>query len=174
MKKVLILLAVALPLLFVGCSENKEKKAKELINHQLKVTLHDFDSYESVEFGKLDSTFSDVSDVPEFADALEKGQDFTKQGKDKIETAKMYGECTLYEKQVEYARWGITLLDSAKYYLNIADKINSTFVPKFIGWNITHTFRANNASGNKVIGHRKYYFDKDVSKIINDENLDED
>jgi hypothetical protein len=48
-------------------------------------------SYESVEFGKLDSTFSDVSDVPEFKEALERGEYFLKQGDDKIETAKMYG-----------------------------------------------------------------------------------
>jgi len=174
MKKVLLLLAVALSLLFAGCSENKEKKAKELINHQLKVTLHDFSSYESVEFGKLDSTFTESSDLPEYKIAIDKANEFTKQGGDKIETAKMYGECTLYDKQVQYARWGKELLDSATYYINIAKNIDSTFIPKFVGWNITHTFRANNASGNKVIGHRKYYFDKDVSKIINDENLDED
>jgi hypothetical protein len=80
----------------------------------------------------------------------------------------------LYDKQDQYARWGKELLDSASYYLKIAKKIDSTFVPKFVGWNMTHTFRANNAYGHKVIGHRKYYFDKDISKIINIVNLDED
>lgn len=174
MKKLLFICLMCIGTLgFIGCS-SPEKKAKSLIDHQLKVSLHDYSSYENVEFGKLDSTFSDASDLSEYKDALDKVKDFNKQGGSKIDDAKLYGEIGSPELQVKYARWAKSLLDSATYYLNIVKRIDSTFVPEFVGWNITHTFRANNASGNKIIVHRKYNFDKDITQIVKDENLDEE
>lgn len=34
-----------------------------------------------------------------------------------------------------------------------------------------HTFRANNAGGNKTIGHYEYYFNKDITKIVDREDI---
>lgn len=158
---------------FFSCNPSNEKRAKDIIDHQLQVSLHDYDSYESVEFGTLDSTFSSVSDLSEYNNAISKAENFKEQGKSKIEDANLYGQFeSMYRKQIEYARDGKALLDSAMYYLKIAEKIDSTFVPEFVGWEMTHTFRANNANGNKVIAHRKFYFDKEISRIIGEENLD--
>lgn len=158
---------------FVSCTMSNERKAKNKIEHQLKVSLHDYDSYESVEFGKLDSAFSSAYDLPECKDALSQADNFTEQGNSKVEDAKLYGQLGLYEKQREYAQWGKELFDSATHYLKIAEQLNSKFKPEFIGWEMTHTFRANNANGNKVIAHRKYYFDKEMTRIVDEENLDE-
>lgn len=159
---------------FTCCSLSNEKKAKDIIDHQLQVSLHDYDSYELVEFGTLDSTFSSAFDLPEYNDAINKAENFKKQGISKIEDAKLYAQFeSMYEKQIKYAQDGKALLDSAMYYLKIAEKIDSTFVPEFVGWEMTHTFRANNANGNKVIAHRKYYFDKEMTRIVDEENLDE-
>lgn len=159
---------------FVSCSLSNERRAKQIIEHQLKVSLHDYDSYELVEFGTLDSAFSSASDLPEYKDAFNKAINFKEQGESKIDDANIYGQFeSMHKKQIQYAQWGKALLDSAMYYLKIAEKIDSTFVPKFVGWEMTHTFRANNANGIKVIAHRKYYFDKEITRIVDEENLDE-
>lgn len=159
--------------LLTSCGKSNEEKAKDLIDEQLQLSLHDYGSYEPVEFGKLDSTYSSAFDLPEYNDAVNKAKHFKDEGNDKVNDAELYGRFGLYERQVEYAREGKILFDSAMFYVNKAAKIDSSFVPEFVGWGMTHTFRANNKFGNKVIAHRKYYFDKDFTKIIGEDILDE-
>lgn len=54
MKKLTVVLFIAL----VACSQSKEEKAKSLIKENMKTSMNDFKSYEAVEFGKLDSTYT--------------------------------------------------------------------------------------------------------------------
>jgi hypothetical protein len=52
-------LGFILLLLFLCSCSNREDQAKKLIKNELSTTMNDYNSYEGVEFGKLDSTFSD-------------------------------------------------------------------------------------------------------------------
>jgi hypothetical protein len=56
---------IAVIFILVSCT-TPEGKAKKAIKEKLKITLHDFKSYESVEFGTLDSLFSDVTSSSEY------------------------------------------------------------------------------------------------------------
>lgn len=171
--KRLILTTIALTGLmgaFIGCKRNPQKQAEYLIKKQLEVSLHDFSSYESVQFGSLDSTFSQVEDLEEFQEAVLLAKELKKQGLDKVDDAKRYGEYGLYREQAQYAREAAYLLDSAMFYIKKCLEMDSLFRPEFIGWQITHSFRANNASGNKIINHRIFYFDKDLTTIVKDED----
>lgn len=53
------------------------------------------------------------------------------------------------------------------------DSISKNFVPEFIGYAMTHKYRAKNRAGNMGLGATRYTFDKDVLAITNRENLDD-
>lgn len=63
-KQLLLSIAISLAFTIVYCScENNntpEKKAQALIKQSLEKTMNDFSSYEPVDFGTLDSTFTSV------------------------------------------------------------------------------------------------------------------
>ncbi|MCC8186909.1 MAG: hypothetical protein LIP08_05220 [Bacteroides sp.] len=62
-------------------------------------------------------------------------------------------------------------LDSAAIYGPMVDSIRENFIPECKRWSMKHTFRANNAGGNKTIGHYEYYFNKDITKIVDREDI---
>lgn len=175
MKKFLLtaIAIVGVVLAFSGCRQSPQKQAEYIVKKQLEVSLHDFSSYESVLFGSLDSTFSQVEDLEEYNTSFSKAKDLKEKGLEKGKDAERYGEFGLYEEQARYAREAACLLDSAMYHIKKCQELDSLFTPEFVGWQITHTFRAKNASGNKIINHRIFYFDKDLTKIIKDEDNSE-
>ena len=75
MRNLFYLSMVGLALTFVGCNNSNEKKAQKLIKEYLSKNLNDASSYESVEFSKLDSTFSVFYFSPE-GEKLREKQDF--------------------------------------------------------------------------------------------------
>jgi len=165
-------------LLSISCS-SPDRKAKKLIKNQLKESLHDWKSYEPVKFGTLDSTFSTYLDKEENVDI------FLKYIKFKEEIDKLVEEVQDQDLEGYYSDYYIykrnrliteakEKLDSMGYYGPLVDSIKENFIPEFNGWELTHSFRANNASGNKVIGHYKYFFDKDITIIKNSEDISED
>lgn len=63
MKK--IILAACTVFALYSCGKSSEEKAQELIKTNLKESLKDWSSYESVSFSKLDSIFSEYKDTPD-------------------------------------------------------------------------------------------------------------
>lgn len=122
--------------MIASCSprDNNFEKAKVLVKDDLSKSLNDFNSYESVEFGKLDSVFSQFDD-PSFHT---------------IDTSSIENQNL---KKIEL------------------EKRKLEFKPDFIGFKLTHSFRGNNLLGNKVISHYVFYFDKDLTKVTNREEL---
>lgn len=175
MKKLLLkmIALIGLVVAFSGCKQSPQERAEYIVRKQLEVSLHDFDSYENVQFGTLDSTFSQVEDFKEYQTSFSLAKELNEKGIEKIEDAKRYSEFGLYQEQGRYAREGKQLLDSAMYHIKKCEELDSLFTPEFIGWQITHSFRANNASGNKIIVHRTFYFDKDLTRIVRDEDNSE-
>ncbi|GAD04515.1 hypothetical protein HQ45_06790 [Porphyromonas crevioricanis] len=175
MKKLLITMIalVGLVVAFSGCKKTPQKQAELLVKKRLEVSLHDFSSYESVQFGTLDSTFSQVKDLEEFQTSLSLAEKLKEKGFEKGEDAKLYSKFGLYQEQARYATEAMLLLDSAMFHIRRCEELDSLFTPEFIGWQITHSFRAKNASGNKIIAHRIFYFDKDLTRIVKDEDNSE-
>ena len=63
------------------------------------------------------------------------------------------------------------LLDSAKVYLDKVDSIRLHFVSKPIGWQMTHTFRANSLGGNLGIHSYLFTLNQELTKVIKSEDL---
>ena len=167
MKK-LIFIAILFGIIATGCT-SPEKKAQNLIKDKLKETLHDWSSYESVKFGTLDSVYTTIWDNDQYVSYTEKYIKYAKQLKKSMEEVEsyedMYSNWALSKKRaaLENAQFN---LDSVNFYKPKMEELEENFSPDFKGWGMTHSYRANNAGGNKVIGHYMFHFDKDMTKVI--------
>lgn len=165
MKKIITLLAIIL--VVVACNTSNESQAKKLIKEYLKTTMNDFSSYESVEFSELDSCFTLYYDSEEAKNLSEM-----------IESEKKYNEF-LSEKIESFIQRDFSneLIESFK---NSYDKsqiridslfqadieAHQSFIPEFIGFEMTHKFRGKNAFGGLILNEYVFLFDKDFTKVI--------
>ncbi|KAF5068325.1 hypothetical protein DSECCO2_244210 [anaerobic digester metagenome] len=165
MKKIITLLAIIL--VVVACNTSNESQAKKLIKEYLKTTMNDFSSYESVEFSELDSCFTLYYDSEEAKNLSEM-----------IESEKKYNEF-LSEKIESFIQRDFSneLIESFK---NSYDKsqiridslfqadieAHQSFIPEFIGFEMTHKFRGKNAFGALILNEYVFLFDKDFTKVI--------
>lgn len=174
MKTILLILLVSVS--FYGCSFSKESKAKKLIKANLKETLHDWDSYESVKFGKLDSVFTSIENDTGYVYSLSKLLEFKNLFDENVKDSELYSGMyssyyvAKYSQSVSDMR---SNLDSMKVYKAMADSISDNFKSTFNGFEMNHSYRAKNASGNKIIGHFVFYFDKEIKEIIKSEDIGE-
>ena len=142
---------------------------------QLKESLHDWDSYESVKFGTLDSTFTSEYDNQEYAAISTEFVDIMKKvesAQERWERYKEMGYLFNDERAAAFDEFK-EKLNMANQYKSQMDSIKKGFVPEYKGWSLTHTFRANNLAGNKGIHHMRFYFDKDITEIIDKEDIGE-
>lgn len=172
MKKVILLLAI--PLL-VCCSKSPDEKAKSLIKDNLRKSLHDYASYEAVEFGTLDSVFTSASDLPEFSE-LKADYDYKKGTMDRlmssvkfdIEWAQSMGGYTSTSEYRKVQRNLSEVEEMQKELMVIANKldsINENYMPEFIGYSMIHRYRSKTISGNMKLAISKFIFDKDITEI---------
>lgn len=172
MKKIIYSLLILL--ITISCTESNEDKAKKLIRNDLKLSLHDEKSYESVSFGSLDSVFTDFSDdllilnyflkYESFKDIVEKG----------IKDMEIYKGMISpgYKVRFNIAKKESTEgLDSMKFYAAKMDSLKMIFVPEFKGWSMNHSYRANNSSGNKIIEHYRYNFNKELTRVSSSKDI---
>ena len=179
MKKIFLLFAIFI----IACS-SPEKKAVRLIKSHLKESLHDWNSYESVKFEGLDSAYTQVFDDSlgkMFRDStnyyLSEAEKICKESesiKEHLRLAFSHSSIqhyrTLLEENINQAEMYV---DSIDFYENKFSEFASNFIPQHRGWMMFHVFRANNAAGHKMIHHIIFTFDKDISKIIDQMDLDE-
>ncbi len=172
-KLVLALLSISL---IASCSPTKEKKAQKLITQQLKETLNDWSTYESVKFGTLDSSFTTLGDDSMYLSTCLKYEFLKGKCIEVVKEMEEYSGMTseYYRDKCNLAHTTAQMyLDSSMVYLTTMDSMINHFIPSFNGWSMTHSFRANNGMGNKVIGHFKYYFDPEVTIIKKSEDIGE-
>lgn len=164
------------PLIIICLSCNSpEYKAKNLIEQKLKESLHDWNSYEPVKLGSLDSAFLSIYDNSKYIGAINRYNSLKK------EYERSESEFWIYKGESSWAKQGrqesidnnFRILDSMKICSQLMIDIEKKFSPDFKGWKMQHSYRANNAGGNKVIGHYMYYFDKEITKIIDTEDIGE-
>ena len=80
---------VTLVLVMVSCSSS-ESKAKKAIKEDLKLTLHNYKSYEPVQFGQLGVASSKFDDIPEVKLYLDMSDAFLSKSKENSSTADIY------------------------------------------------------------------------------------
>lgn len=172
MKK--LLLCFALMPLFIACKKSPENQAKFLIEEKLKKTLHDYKSYEIVEFGKLDSSFTIFEELPHIKKEYDRVDEFNKEASDNLDLAKIYSDSYyLQDTFNKYMKIAQRANDSARSILKRIDVQHSKFKSEFNGWAMNHSFRAKNLNGNLGIHHYTYYFNSDLTEITDQVDIGE-
>jgi hypothetical protein len=158
-------------IILASCSMSNEEKARDLICEYMKNHVHNAKSYEVVEFGNLDSTFTSLLDDSVFYNAFEKRLVCQKMRN------QLYDETQLWRKidQNRYNHYNQKLalyVDSADMYYKQEQEARKRFIPQFDGFVMSHTFRTNNELGNPVLNKVAIVFNKELTKVesVNDWN----
>ena len=171
-------------LVLCGCGKSIEEQAQEAVKNELHKNLYYFDSYEPLET-TVDSAFNTPENNPdvrelmkivseqgnqakEFAseledaersiaslsDARELGASFAYNYNEAVKN-KVYVE-TQIKRNLKEA-WG-DMLKLSEYFAQTNNN--------FIGWRVTHTYRAKTRGGDPSIGREVYIFSKDFKNLL--------
>lgn len=193
---IMIIIALTTTLLFVQCNteESRKNKAEDLIKQDLFETLPDYKSYELVSI-KMDTIKETWISIPGIIDlAREYRQALTDKDNADIQYNELLAQKKSLEGTAlstymsadifEWARYGqeserldneianansqcMEAADKAEnIYYKLADKIKKSKSEDFVGWNVTHKFRANNDEGVSQLYCYHYYLSPDMKQTI--------
>ncbi len=169
-------------IVFASCSKTLEQKATTLIEEDLKKSLYKPESYQPVET-KVDSAFSPYADPQFIKQAIEifdiavEMQQFQQTMENAKSTMDIFSPSD-YQTEFSKNEYNESKeeYDNANFKLERAkkrlDKRVATLKklfdekPKFVGYEVYHTYRANNNRGNTIIAHAYYILDKDMKNIL--------
>lgn len=170
MKKVFILFTLVL---FVcGCEKSQTEIAKGLAQEFMEKHVHDKSSYEIVDFGDLDSTYTNILSDSLYKRCLTKRLTYQKLRNE------LYNESQLWrnidkERYSYYHERTMLYADSVSYYFDLENKAKNDFKPVFGGYVIKHTFRAKNELGNLILNVCAIQFDPGLTRVTSVSNWDE-
>lgn len=166
MKNIILLLFLTL---FISCT-SKEDKAKETIDKYLYYTLHDYKSYEPVSWSKLDSLYSDYTMDDSYIDLEAIRYMYDTDGKECKERLNKVNYDLEYRNSKQFIEDLLMAIVSEFYkekvYLKKLDSIKVNFNPQFIGYKITHTYRAKNLNGAYKLSEETFFLDKSIEHIL--------
>lgn len=190
------LLTLAIALLFAQCNaeESRKEKAEEIIKQDLFETLPDYKSYElvSIEMDTIKESWVSIPGIIEIAKEYQ--QAFDDEGNAKIRynelldkkeklkerafrtymssdllgLARLDKEYKQLDKDINVAdsQWAEATDKAESLYGQLTDKITTNKSEDFVGWNVTHKFRANNDDGVSQLYCYHYYISPDMKRII--------
>lgn len=190
------ILALTTTLLFVQCDteESRKEKAEDLIKQDLFETLPDYKSYElvSLEMDSIEETWISIPGIIDLAKEYQ--QAFADEGNAKIRynelliqkeklgkrafnrymTSDLFGlvEIGKEKKQLDNqianadSQWAESAAKAESLYGELTDKLAANKSEDFIGWNVTHKFRAKNNEGVMQLYCSHYYISPDMKRII--------
>jgi hypothetical protein len=143
-------------------TETNQQKAEKAIKQYLKENLHDPKSYEPESFSELDSSFSSFEDSEVGSKLKQVDEDLSNRLNDlngKIDNAKNLAELTEVEEE------GKKIIEKRDSLFELKLKKTEEYKGEFMGYRISHTYRAKNAMGALVKESNYFKLDKDF-KII--------
>lgn len=180
MKKILFAI-IAISGFLVSCQKSNEDKAAALIKDSMNKTLYHPETYEGVET-QLDSAFAPF-DSPEFYETTLKvaklGVEIS-QAEEEMKDAKSsmsiwsgpyqtaFGRNEYNEAKEKYDNASAQKDKATEKAQKLADQLKTELQkePVFIGFKARHKYRANNNAGNTVFGEAKFVFDKELTQVI--------
>ena len=147
---------------FVGCSE--APKEQQIVMEYLKYNPDNIRRYKPLEWGKLDTIYSDVGDnlfyMRYFEEYLE-----VKMHVIKLEQAIIdYGTDPFYVKHLqEGIDYGRRLSEE---YQNKMDSIERNHIPHLTGYSIRHKYRAKKNTDNEVVYDEVFVLDSTLTKVV--------
>jgi len=149
-------------------SQTRTEKAKILIREYFKENMNDYSSYSPVSYGKLDSLFTKIYDDESILSTYEWTMEAAKDANltdvdvtydlteiiESMETrAHLYKEGAILKWKIYEGRRKI-LMEFIKL-----------FTPEFIGWEITHKYRAKNQYNATILYNKEFRLNKGMTKI---------
>jgi hypothetical protein len=176
MKKLLFFISLTI-FIICFCSCSKEYKAKRLIKKELNMTLNDRKSYEPVLFGNLDSLFSSYKNDTNYINNEDLNiyiNGMSEEAKNRHNANKYDPDYTRAggEWQTDFTIFVACLFYKDYIYQQIRDSIERKFKPQFVGYKMSHKFRAKNMYGASILNEKEYFFNKTISSIITLPTLD--
>jgi hypothetical protein len=169
MKQLAILFAVCA---LLGCkAKTREDILKEKIKAHLSKTMHDFKSYEPVQYGSIDSLFSTYDKTERYAELKSMFFEYKSLTDESLKEANTY----LYANRTtgKYYSDKATILAHKLDSLSKLIKIEwNEFKPQFIGYNILHSFRGKNMNGATILTTEYFILDSALN-VISTEDLPE-
>lgn len=185
MRKISFLLFIAV--VFTACSQSPEQKAQKLVEEQIKKSLYHPETYEAVET-VLDSAFAPKDDPAVYEKALKlcKLAIAAQEYDEKMKHAKSsmaiwsgpymsaYGRNEYNEAKEEYELYEGKLNEIKGKIEKVYKDIEKLAEPgrHFIGFKVTHKYRANNNSGNTLIGNHVFLLDEKLENILAEYDAD--
>lgn len=182
MKKIVFVIVFILfaNLIYAQQPKTKLDKAKLLIRRELKESMNDYSSYAPVSYSDIDSLFTSIWDDENFITTYVNPTIKYMDEVNKVFTNKIsitYDAKPVLEKIKEtsgnYNEDSVFNLEMFDNYQSLMYERIKLFKPEFIGWRLTHKFRAKNAYNATVLYDYEFKFDKDLSKVINYNSIKE-
>lgn len=158
-----ILLLSLIALVAFSCSP--ESKARLLIEKNLKKTMNDWKSYEFIEMSPVLENYTSFNDTKEEKNLYNKQKDI----ESRLIRLQMDVNHPTFISKKRYKE----IIDSIPIYKQILEDIKKeyetkkkNFKGKFIGYFTIFKFRGKNKFGGYVINEYIFYFDKDLTKIV--------
>lgn len=171
-RKLTLLLLLAISI--ISCTLSPEEKAKRTIKDYMFKTLNDFESYEPVEYGNIDSLFSDYTMDETYISST---QMYNRSLEIKDSLNKIFDRNKIYE--ISPTRDEINLLLTASWFTNITypnviDSLKKNYHSHFIGMGLTHKFRAKTNSGGIRLCYWQFILSSNFEKVISTINLEKE
>jgi hypothetical protein len=162
MKKTLLIAMMALAI--ASCTKSPEQIAQQLIKKTFTEDPQTAQFYEPISFGTLDSVFTTLDGIKEYANAKQEYQHC-------IDRAEMFHRLSLgckdredYEGQLRYLEMEKEQIENAETQMGIYTQIQDTFKTEFKGWKMNHKFNVNN--GIVVPFEVDIYFNKELTEVV--------
>lgn len=185
MKK-LVLLGFA-ALVFVGCTVSPEKKAASIVEKAVKASLYHPNSYDPI--GTIvDSAFAPM-DAPDFFEKTLKLYELGVEMEDcdrEMKHAKSsmaiwsnpysaFSRNEYNEAKEEYENYVAKMETLQKKGEKLGEELKGIAEQgrSFIGWKVTHSYRAQNNAGQTLIGETVFILDPEMTQILAGYNTDD-
>lgn len=186
MKKIVYFAIAAI--LFTACSQSKEQKAEALIKKEIIKSLYKPDTYKSIET-KLDSAFAPIDD-PKNLETVAELSELSKQI-ERLESTAKYKKSSMaiwsgpyttayernqYQEAKEEYNEAISEIETLREKgIKLMNELKEAFDTEksFIGYKVTHNYRADNNAGQTLIGNVIFFVDNNLEEILYSIDADE-
>ena len=185
MKKLVLLGFAALA--FVGCSVSPEKKANSIVEKAVKASLYHPDSYDPIG-SVVDSAFAPMDDPDFFEKTLKlyklgiEMEDCDSEMKHAKSSMMIWsGSWDAFSKneynqhKEEYEKYAAQMESLQKKVEKLSEELKGIAEQgrNFIGWKVTHSYRAQNNAGQTLIGETVFILDPEMTQILAGYNTDD-
>lgn len=185
MKKILFVTIATL--VFVGCTMSPEKKAASIAEKAVKASLYHPNSYDPIGT-VVDSAFAPVDD-PDFFEKTLKLYELGIEMEDcdsEMKHAKFsmmiwsgswdaYSKNEYNQRKEEYEKYAAKMETLQKKVEKLSEEMKGIAEQgrNFIGWKVTHSYRAQNNAGQTLIGESVFILDPEMTQILAGYNTDD-